>query len=65
MYSYASSSDLGDIVGCKNGAYDSEFVEIVGGSDELKDFFGVRFVLLFLYRFGFYLVSDIFFVFLF
>ena len=33
------------------------FVETVGGGDELKDFVGVCFVLLFLYRFGFYLVS--------
>ena len=35
----ASSSDLVDIVGCKNGAYDLEFVETIGGGDELNDFF--------------------------
>ena len=29
-----------------------------GGGDELKNFVGVCFVLLFLYRFGFRLVSD-------
>ena len=33
-------------------------VETVGGGDELKDFVGVCFILLFLYRFGFCLVSD-------
>ena len=33
-------------------------LKIVGGGDELKDFAGVYFVLLFLYHFGFYLVSD-------
>ena len=44
--------------GEKKEAYDSAFVEVVGGGDELKDFIGVCFVLLFLYRFGFCLVSD-------
>ena len=29
----ASSSDLGDVVGCEEVAYDSEFVETVGGGD--------------------------------
>ena len=34
------------------------FIEAVGGGDELKDSVGVYYVLLFLYRFGFFLVSD-------
>ena len=34
----ASSSDLEDVAGCEMGAYDSEFVDTVGGSDELMDF---------------------------
>ena len=34
------------------------FIEIVGGGDELKDFVGVYSVLLFLYLFGLFLVSD-------
>ena len=34
------------------------FIEAVGGGDELKDSGGVYSVLLFLYRFGFFLVSD-------
>ena len=54
----AFNSDIGDVAGFEKGAYDSEFVEIVGGGDALKDFVGVYFVLLFLYRFGLYLVSD-------
>ena len=54
----ASSSDLRDVAGCEKGVYDSEFVETVGGGDELKDFVGVYFVLLFLYLFSFCLVSD-------
>ena len=29
----ASSHDLGDVACCENGAYDSEFVETVGGGD--------------------------------
>ena len=40
------------------GAYDSEFVDTVGGSDELMDFIVIYFILLFLYRFSFHLVSD-------
>ena len=35
----AFSSDLGDVAGYEKGGYDSEFVETVGGGDELKDFF--------------------------
>ena len=35
----ASSSDLGDVSGCEKGTYDSEFLNTVGGGDELKDFF--------------------------
>ena len=45
------------------GAYDSEFVDIVdtvGGSDELMDFIVIYFILSFLYRFSFHLVSDTF-----
>ena len=42
------------------GAYDSEFVDTVGGSDELMDFIVIYFILLFLYRFSFHLVSDTF-----
>ena len=35
------------------------FIEAVGGGDELKDSVGVYYVLLFLYIFCFFLVSDI------
>ena len=34
------------------------FIKSVGDSDKLKDYVGVYFVLLFLYLFGFFLVSD-------
>ena len=34
------------------------FIEVVGGGDELKDYVGVYSVLLFLYLFGLFLVSD-------
>lgn len=34
------------------------FIEAVGGGDELKDSVGVYSILLFLYLFGFFLVSD-------
>ena len=34
------------------------FIKAIGGGDELKDFVGVYSVLLFLYLFGFFLVSD-------
>ena len=34
------------------------FIEAVGGGDELNDSVGVYFVLLFLYRFGFFLVFN-------
>ena len=37
-------SDLGDVTGCENGAYDSKFVKTVSGGDELKDFIRVCFV---------------------
>ena len=42
---------IGD--GEKKETYDSEFVEVVGGGYELKDFIGVC-ILLFLYLFGFW-----------
>ena len=42
------------------GAYDSEFVDTVGGSVELMDFIVIYFILLFLNRFSFHLVSDTF-----
>ena len=35
------------------------FIEVVGGGDELKDSVGIYSVLLFLYLFGLFLVSDI------
>ena len=34
-----SSFDLGDVASYENSAYDSKFVETIGGGDELKDFF--------------------------
>ena len=35
----ASSFDLWDVAPCEKGAYNSEFVETIGGGDELKDLF--------------------------